>query len=627
MNRSYFAMKLFAPCLCLLLAAAVPLRAQPSASATAPLFTVEQDAAVRRAQYLKRVKEVIDYRADLVNWNDPAAIDLAAVACKLARHEDAAQCSANVIRLMKAPGTGPFWVFPVICVSYVGRDQLSPEAKAALRNMWKTAYQVRGDTENHWAMYYISLYLAAELYPDLPASEWYTGKSSAENLAEAREYLIHWMDLATTIGQGEFNPTHYIGEYAVPLLFLTSWAKDPQMRIRGHMMLEWIFADLAENSLHGVATGAHARTTDETVIEPWNCLSSYFSWLLFGSTPPPAGFGGWGIYFAPAAENYEVPEVLYRIAVDRDQDFVQRDLKRTRRRWRFSDVLMAPIYKTNYQRATYAVGSYQGGMADPIQTHVWDVTWAVPNPRGQHNIMFSMHPESSEQSMQEYFTGFPDPKINGAVNLAKPSYDSPDKVLGGSPYERVFQDLDTIVALYDIPPGTRFEQVNGFFSKDLTNLTEDPSGWIFAQGGTTYLAYRPLAPFEWARTHWAQLPLRDTLLVSPHLKNGTIVQAASASEFKDFAAFKAAINALPLEYSLEPVPTVKLRTLRGKQVVFTYGAAPVVDGVALDYSKWKLFEGPYLNAEKGSRKLTLTHGHLQRVLDFNTVKITDSVLP
>jgi hypothetical protein len=291
---------------------------------------------------------------------------------------------------------------------------------------------------------------------------------------------------------------------------------------------------------------------------------------------------------------------------------------------------MAPIYKTSYTRRDYAVGSYQGGRADPIQTHVWDVTWSLANPRTFHNIMFSMHPESSDQSMQEYFTGFPDPMINGAVNLSKPSYDSPDKLVGGSPFEQVFQDLDTVVALYDIPAGTRFPHINGFFSKDLVKLTEDKSGWIFAQGGTTYLAYRPLAPYEWSRTIWgqpAQLATRDNLLVSPHLKNGTIVQAAAVSEFASFDAFKAAIIALPLEFKLEPTPTVKMRTLRGKDIVVTYGAAPVVDGYVLDYTKWKLFEGPYLNAEKGSRKLTLTHGHLQRVLDFNTLKITDSVTP
>ena len=49
------------------------------------------------------------------------------------------------------------------------------------------------------------------------------------------------------------------------------------------------------------------------MIERWNCLSSFFSWLLLGNTPPPAGYGGWGVYFAAAAKNYELPEVIYRI--------------------------------------------------------------------------------------------------------------------------------------------------------------------------------------------------------------------------------------------------------------------------------------------------------------------------
>jgi hypothetical protein len=70
-----------------------------------------------------------------------------------------------------------------------------------------------------------------------------------------------------------------------------------------------------------------------------------------------------------------------------------------------------------------------------------------------------------------------------------------------------------------------------------------------------------------------------------------------------------------------------MRTLRGKQIVVTYGGAPVVDGKKIDYTQWKLFEGPYLNAEKGSRKLTITHGRLKRVLDFNTLTISDTVAP
>lgn len=622
-------------------ALAVPALAQPSTSGPMPPPVTDFAVDARRLAYLARANETLHWYADPVKADDPTTLGTGQIAAKLALRQDAALVSARIVELMKEPQSQDmFWMFPWTAISYLGRDQLTPEARAAIRGQWKTYFPMRGDTENHWAMYYTSLYLMTELYPDDPADSWFNGKSSAENRAEAKAYLLHWMDLATTIGQGEFNPTHYIGEYAIPMLYLATWANDPEMRIRGHMKLDWLLADLAENTLNGVLRGPNARTDDTSVIQRWQALASYFSWQCFGNTPPPANYGGFGIFFAIAAANYEVPEVIHRLAVDRDTDYLQRDLKRSRRKWRYSDVLMSPVYKTNYMHRDYAVGSYQGGMTDPIQAHVWDVTWAVPDPRGVHNTIFSAHPYASGRVMQTYFTELPDHMLELLASQGKPSYDVPDKILGGSPYEKVFQDVDTVIALYDIPEGTRYPRINGFFSKDLVNVTEDKSGWIFAQGGSAYIAYRPLAPYHWEHLlGYKQLPSTsgykwervdrgdkgDKLLVSPHLKNGTIVQAASSADFKDFAAFKAAIIALPLEFKLAPTPTVKMKTLRGHEVVFAFDAAPRVDGKKVDYSKWKLFEGPHLNAEKGSRKLTITHGRLERVLDFNTLTITDRV--
>jgi hypothetical protein len=72
---------------------------------------------------------------------------------------------------------------------------------------------------------------------------------------------------------------------------------------------------------------------------------------------------------------------------------------------------------------------------------------------------------------------------------------------------------------------------------------------------------------------------------------------------------------------------VDFTSLRGKKISFTYGDAPVVNGKKIDYSKWKLFESPYLNAEKGSRKITISYGRMQRVLDFNVPAITESATP
>ncbi|WP_438479807.1 hypothetical protein [Oleiharenicola lentus] len=614
---------------------AISAFAQPSYEAAPPSRSPVKDANLRLQQYHARVDEVIQWRAATGVKPGELIGDMSTIGAKLVLRQDIDLVNRSVITLMKDPsGSGPFWMFPVVSVAYLGQDQLSAEAKQSIRDALRTGIQIRGDTENHWAMYYTSLYLLAQLYPNEPGTTWYNGKSSEENLQDARAYLLQWMDWTTTVGQGEFNCTHYIGEYAIPMLQLATWAKDPAMRQRGKMMLDWIFADYISNSLNGVLRGANARTDDNSLIERWNSLSTFFNWLLVGNVPPTASYGSWGNYFALIAKNYELPEVIYLIGVDRGGDTLQTALKRSRRRWRFSDVWAMPVYKTDYLRQDYAVGSFQGGLADPIQSHVWDVTWDVADPRGAHNTMFSMHPISSGQDMQTYFTELPDQMIKGVAKEGKPSYDQPDKLLGSSRFEQVFQDLDTVVALYNIPEGTRFPHINGFFSRHLKNLTVDKSGWIFAQGGNTYLAYRPLAaytlePLVKYKSMWTgerdTSVATDQRLLSPHLKNGTIVQAASASEFKSFDEFKAAINALPLEFKLEPVPTVKFKTLRGKTVVCTYGEIPKIDGKKVDYAKWKLFAGPYLNAEKDSRKLTITHGKLERVLDFNTVTVTDRV--
>lgn len=594
-----------------------------------PSRAVVESEDERRAAYLERVQTMRDWLYERVDTEDTSSISMSSLCELLLRGEHLDVANARVIELMENPGTGPFWMFPITMVAFTGRDVLSEEARQSIRNAWRDRRQLRGDTENHWVMYYVSLYLMSELYPDEPAETWFTGKSSTENLQESREWLLHWMETTTTIGQGEYNPTHYIGEYATPMLMLAVWAEDPEIRMGGRILLDWLFAELATVTLEGVLRGPNSRTDENSVIERWNSLAGVFSWVLFGNTPSPRY--SWGQYYAILGEHYQVPEVIYRIAVDRKEDILQRDRARTRRYWRYSEELSPPIFKTQYLRRDYAVGSYQGGISDPIQTHVWDVTWRVDDPRGVHPTMFSLHPHSSGRVMQMFFSTFPDPMPESVTREGKPSYNSPDKLLGCSPYEEVLQDLDTVIALYNIKPGEDFPHINGFFSKDLEDLTECASGWIFARGGNTFLAYKPLADYEWiGSTFYPSMwsdpePGEDKILQSPHLKNGTILQAASADEFDSFEDFKTAMRDLPLEYSLEPVPTVRMTSLRGRTLEFSYGQTPRVDGRFVDYSKWQLFEGTHLNSKLGSGRLSITHGRLERVLDFYKLEITDRI--
>ena len=559
--------------------------------------------AAQTPAFEQRARTVVERYAHPAN---PNALGYANLAARLSLHEDAAGCSRRLEELLAAGPSGDmFWMYPVTAIAYLDRGQLSDSARRALHESWRTYMPYRGDTENHWVMYYTSLYLMAQLWPD---QVWYNGKTSAENLHEAAGWLESWVHLTTTRGQGEYDSPSYMGYYFLSMSYLAAWARDPAMQKRASMMIEYLMADYAAETLDGLYVGAHSRVYDREVLEKWAVPSSDFGWVLFGlgrPLDPPSN----AILFYLLASAQQPLAILQHIAGDRSQPYTHYELKRTRNRWRFFDDLHGPVYKTTYVRREYAVGSDQGGTLQPIQEHSWDVTWSVPDARGVENTFFFLNPHSSLRELETYFTFPPDIGISGVVS-SKKSYDSPDKFVGGSPYEQIYQVDDALVALYDIAAGARFPHINGFFSKDLAEVVEDPSGWIFLRGGDALIACRPLQPYT-----WKPIAGGGRRLYSPYLKNGVVVQVAARSEFAGLDAFRRAILALPLAISLDPEPSVHFRSLRGKTLDFTYDKPPI------DYSGWPLFGGPFLESAKDSQILVMKYHDLRRTLDFRTLTV------
>src|SRR5690242_17635343 len=145
--------------------------------------------------FQERMRAVIDSYAHPRGSGDPG---YATIAARLWRHEDAGWCSRRLEQLLAAGPSGDmFWMFPVTAIAYLDRGQLSPSARQALRRAWKTYMPYRGDTENHWLLYYTCLYLMAQMWPDQDGAGWYTGKSSRENFEEARQWIESWVRLTT----------------------------------------------------------------------------------------------------------------------------------------------------------------------------------------------------------------------------------------------------------------------------------------------------------------------------------------------------------------------------------------------------------------------------------------------
>jgi len=380
-------------------------------------------------------------------------------------------------------------------------------------------------------------------------------------------------------------------------------------------MLEMLMADFGVETLHGLGAGAHARSDDRMVKEKWAGVASDFSWLLFGEGYP---YSGYYTYTSLSAMSglFDPPAPIKAMATERTECYTHLETKRTRHRWRFDDVRNGDVYKTMYMCPDYAVGSDQGGLLQPVQQHSWDVTWSLPDPRGKENTLFALHPFSGMHELQMYFTFTPDFGTEGVVR-SKKMYDSPDKLLSGSFHEQVAQDRDTIVALYDIPKGTKFEHINGFFSKDLDKLEEDSSGWLFAQGARPGSHSRPLQPFEWKPIEGG-----GKRLVSAHLKNGVVMQVASPREFANWDEFKSKIRALKLESHMDATPSVRFETLRGRTMECRFGVTPKVNGQEIVRGK-KMYDSKWMQQDRGSKTLTLRGGGKERVLDFDQWQASD----
>jgi len=532
------------------------------------------------------------------------------------------------------PSGDMFWMWPVIFATFTGQHYYPAKLEHRMRALWKNYHPYRGDTENHWLQYYTSMYLITQMYPDQPASSWFNGRSSEENHKEAEDYINSWIELTTKKGQGEFDsPTYYL-VYVAPLCNLYAFTTDPVMKQKSKMLLDYFLADFAIDNLNGIYAGAHSRIYPRFIADQWNSNSTGIAWLAFGNTSSPRQIEQKGAGYIKvtsehdthrlyndaalmmAMSGYHPPQIIRDIAVDRSKPYVSYELKRTRHRIRFSRIMDKPVYKYIYMSQDYAIGSIQGGLLQPIQQETWEINWSLPHPQHGNYSIHTIQQHSSGMELGMYFPE--EPKLlTASVVKSKGNYDNPKKWIGGSPYEQVYQQKDALIALYNVKKGARYSTVDTQFPKTLSKREVDKSRWIFAQGGNAYIAFYPLAKYKWMEEE------TDYRLRSTQLKNGAVVQVASASDYSSFEAFKDAVKALPLKTSTRPVPRVDFTSLRGDHIVFEYDKTPELNGKPVDYSKWKLFESPYLYAEPNSEKMLMKYGNHRRLLDFKKLEIKD----
>ena len=543
------------------------------------------------------------------------------VACRMKRGDAYEDYAAPLRSILSDPHGDMFWMLPMTLLYYAGRDTLPADVVVEMRRQWKTYTPYRGDTENHWCMYYSAMYLMTQAFPDEPGSEWFNGRSSEENFVEATEYLEYWFNLVRRRGLSEFASPHYLPFYLSPISMLFGYATDRKMVGNAKSMLDLLIADFGATTLGGVYVGAHSRVYPEPLLERFRNGSNTFAWLLFGNTDfrPDAvnivldriGYRPHGAAAYLAISGYRPDRILHAIGTNRTDPYVHLERKRSRTRIRRYLPRSKDVYKTTYVCPEYAVGSIDGHLVQPVQQHSWEVQWTPAIPGTGFNMLFCLHPYWSADEMATYFPEEPELLAERVVHEKKPTYTSENKWTGGSPYQRIAQERDAIIVLFDIAQGVSHPHIDAYFSRHLTDLRETSDGWIVGRGGDAWIGYFPLAEYEWINEMGGDRRLR-----SYFLKNGAVVQVAPVSHFDSIDSFSDALAERIPTFNVTEVPSVRFETLRGSVIDFEYDSEPIVNGEPVSYDDWPLYRGPFINVDNDG-EISISSDDESRVLMFD----------
>jgi len=588
------------------LAAAVVLAARMALGADVTSHRLYEEG------FRERSKVLLNYRASVGGNGFYTA------AARLAVGVGADRALESVRELLAHPKGDMFYTYPLMAFFLHYRDRLPEKLRAQFKRVWQTYTPYRGDTENHWVMYYTAILLAAQTWPDMTSQEWFNGKSSQENYQEALGWLNFWTRTTTTIGQGEFDSPDYMPVYLGPWLLLYDFAEDPKLRLQAQQMLDWLLADFAAEHLKGMYVGGYSRVYEPSVYDWRRNSTAPFAYLYFGDSDFHKEMKVNHVIWA-ALSSYRPPLAVVNMAIDRSKPYVHTETKRVRNVIRHLRKRNPPVYKYTYMTKDFALGSLQGGILQPIQQHTWGLNYVTED--GTNGAVFTLNPYYSAYELTMFFPEEPKIMVSEVVK-SKGTYNRADKLTSASPYEQTFQHKNAIIVLYDIPKGTHYEQINGFFPKNLKSREESGDGWIFGQGGNTYFAMFVLQPYV----------LEDrqagTYLFSYHGRNAVILEAVSADDFPSFEAFKAKFNRARVDTTgFGRKVQVRYQTLAGDRMAFAFGGERLINGKAIDFRSYKLFNGPFMKAEIGSSRLTLTYGRDIWRLNLAEMVLEHSVSP
>lgn len=464
-----------------------------------------------------------------------------------------------------------------------------------------------GASENHKLMYACAAYLAGIAWPDEYPKEWFQA---------GYDHLMYWFSTVTSIGFWEEDSPTYLIHHMGPVLSVAEFAPEgSEMKKRATMVLEWYFLSMAGEYLHGYWITPAARDYNPLYGLAFSAETSALMWLYFDDAsmvPYPHvsnHFRHWKASIHFAVSDFELPDIIKRIATDRDESFVHREF-----------MAKNPLRPKEYCYLNKIYGmasilSEEGPMV-PDMTR-WKIQWIANSPEKEPCVFFMKHP------------------------YIEPDSRNPEKWKqwrGASTAEQVIQYKNALLAVYKIDDD-QLPFIDGPFQKESFEVIKYHNKWIFAHAGSCLLAIYAVKGFETNTKHHisdSHGPMKSICTIqSQGKRNGLIVQTALPEVysgktyeevlelFKDDVLERTGIDTLGIKNE-NPVLTYK--SLSGDVLEIKFNGYKKLNGELIDFENWPLLENPWMHQDYKGSQLILNHGGEKRIYDFDKWVIEDKLL-
>ena len=535
----------------------------------------------------------------------------AAVAHGLAN--DTAESRWDMLRLLTDQATpDAIERFHLTTAYILLRDRLPADLKSDIEVVWSTLPVRPLETEHERVAYYTALYLTTVAFP--PEAAWFNGKSREENERDSRAFLLHWFVQTTEDGQEEFDSPIYGSVMFYAMLLIRDHATDEGLRKRGDLMAQWLLADFAHDYLARAYAGAHAREHLFSAMKPITSDMSALAWLYFGDGPQVYSRDQ---YFAALSDFEALPEII-DLATVRTEHYEAWEQKQAAPVIRDNGLAKrGTLWKYTYMDPLYAIGSIPGGLIQPREQHTWDVTW-IPEDLQHPATLFLMQPYSDAASLTPFMPHSEELALR-TTGMLDSYHGTVTKIVGGSPFEDVFQYRNTLIALYDIGAISRFPVIAGFLPPNPVQMDIDSakSGWITLNTGDVYIGLLPFKRFRIADGTYGKG------FISYDKRNGAILQVVGRDVAGSYEQFVKRIKATKADLSSFDSDTrISYITMFGDTLSMAFGGEKLVNGAPfLPPSGDVLFSSPRLHSFKGSGILTIRGKAGETAIDMKKLEI------